>query len=289
MFVNKVKINISTLGSNSTAFTVNFPLFHNNHIVDNSELIEREFVNKEIENAINPILDYDRVRFIPLSLNDNNINKIIYDIRLFDENGNYSDFYSAIGFTDDDLKFKKNSFKKTFLNLSFFDSDNPLTQKLVTNLTLFANLNPNDYIPINSGTISSNTVIPGTPKPASQVSINFVVENPLLNPNGLSEGFHLYDYKDELKIGESKYLYMRASFKNAKTGKAVNLMVKDAAQPIDKLVHELYTRYILTRTSQGYYYKLDETYQGNLNVIGSNNVIYNNNSVTVMLYQIKAT
>jgi hypothetical protein len=283
MFVNKVKINVNTLASGATATTINFPITMNHQIVDNSELIERVFVTEEVEKSINPILDYDRVRFLPLNPQNIQIDRITYDLKLFDENGMYSDFFGNIGFTDEDIKLKKNSFKKTFLSLLFYDTDNPLTQKLVTSLTLYANLNPNDYLPLNN-----NIGMAGTPKPALQIPINFVVENPLINPRGFAEGFHLYDYKDELNIGESKYLYMRASFKNAKTGKSVNLMVKDSPQPIDKLVHELYTRYILTRTNTGYYYKIDETYQGN-NLFGPNNVTYNSNSAIVSLYQIKST
>jgi hypothetical protein len=82
---------------------------------------------------------------------------------------------------------------------------------------------------------------------------------------------------------------MRASFKNAKTGKSVNLMVKNTAQPIDKLVHELYTRYKMTSTATGYYYEIDNTYHGNTGISGPNNVIYNSNTCKVTLYEIKAT
>ena len=110
-----------------------------------------------------------------------------------------------------------------------------------------------------------------------------------LYPLGFSEGYHLYDYRDELKIGETKYLYMKASFKNAKTGRATNLMVKNTAFPVDTLVHELYTRYILTRDTTGYYYKFDETYQGNVGTIGTNNVNHVGNDVIINLYQIQAT
>lgn len=284
MFVNKFQINLSTLPSGATATTISFPIDMDFQIVDNAELIERVFVETEVENAINPILDYDRVRFLPLDLQNNHVDKIIYDIKLFNASNNYVDYYGLIGFDNDDIKFRKNSFKQTFLNLSFYDSDNPLTQKLVTYLTLYANLNSTDYLPI-----SVTNGIPGQPVDVSQIPVNFVVDNPLLNPRGFAEGFHLYDYKDSLDIGESKYVYMRASFKNAKTGKSVNLMVKNTPQPIDKLVHELYTRYKMTRTTTGYYYEIDNTYHGNTGISGPNNVIYSTNTCKVTLYQIKAT
>lgn len=283
MFVNKFQINLTTLPSGTTATTISFPITMDYQLVDQAELIERVFVDTEVEASINPILDYDRARFLPLDLQGNHIDKIIYDINLFGSSNTYVNNYGAIGFVDEDIKYLKNSFKQSFLVLSFYDSDNPLTQKLVSYMTLFSNLNTSDYLPI-----STTNGIPGQPKPASQIPTNFVVESPLLNPRGFAEGYYLYDYKDELKIGDSKYLYMRASFKNAKTGKSVNLMVKNTPLPIDQLVHELYTRYKMTRTSTGYYYELDNTYHGN-NTTGPNNVVYNSNTATVSLYQIKAT
>lgn len=283
MFVNKFQINLTTLASGTTATTISFPINMDFQTVDQAELIERVFVETEVEASINPILDYDRVRFLPLDLQGNHIDKIIYDINLFDSSNNYTNNYGAIGFDNDDIRYRKNSFKQSFLVLSFYDNDNPLTQKLVSYMTLFSNLNSSDYLPI-----SVTNGIPGQPKPVNQIPINFVVESPLLNPRGFAEGYYLYDYKDELNIGESKYLYMRASFKNAKTGKSANLMVKNTALPIDQLVHELYTRYKMTRTSTGYYYEIDDTYHGN-NTTGPNNVTYNTNTAVVSLYQIKAT
>lgn len=281
MFVNKFKINISTIPSGATETTINFPISMDFQNVDQAELIDRVFVDTEVENSINPILDYDKVRFLPITSNGDLISSIIYDVKLL-KNGSYVNNYGDIGFSDDDITYRKNSFKQTFLNLSFYDTDNALTQNLMGYSTIYSELRSTDLIQ-NVG----NGVL-GQPKPAIQVPVNFVLENPLQNPKGFCEGFHVYDFKDSLKIGESKYLYMRANFKNAKTGKSVNLMVKNVAQPIETLINELYTRLILTRDSTGYYYQIDATYQGNG---GStpNNVTYNNNSIIVNLYEINAT
>jgi hypothetical protein len=281
MFVNKFKINISTIPSGVTATTISFPISMDFQNVDQSELINRVFVENEVENSINPILDYDKVRFLPLTPNGVSVSSIVYDVKLL-VNGTYVNNYGNVGFTDDDIKYRKNSFKQTYVNLSLYDSDNALTQNLLGFSTIYSELRTTDLIQ-NVG----NGVL-GQPKPAINVPINFVLENPLQNPKGFCEGFHVYDFKDSLKIGESKYLYMRASFKNAKTGKSVNLMVKNTAQPIESLVKELYTRLKLTRTQTGYYYEIDDTYQGN-NTTGTNNVAYNNNSVIVSLYEINAT
>lgn len=286
MYVNRFQINMSTLASGTTASTVNIPIMMDYQLVDTAELIDRVFVQQETENAINPILDYDRVRFMPIDPNDNNLTKLIYEISLFDSNDNYTTFYDGIGFNYDDIKFRKNAFTQSFLRLSLYDSDDPLIQNLVGFMTLYCRLSKVDLLSGGTGNISI-----GLPKPVSQIPIRFVVENPIINKRGFAEGFHLYYYKDSLEIGESKYLYMKASFMNAKTGKSKNLMVKNTAQDIQDLVHELYVRIKIKRTTTGYYYELDNTYQGNNpnNTSANNNISYTGNAEAfIKFYEVKA-
>ncbi len=285
MFVNKIKINLSNIDSGATHSTINIPLTLQSQEIGQSEIIDSKFVDFEVEKSINPIFDYDKVRFLPTDANNNPIKEIIYSL-----NFSGSTNYGAIGYENNDIKFLKNNFKESFLQLNFYDTDNPLNQRLITYITMFCKLNSNDLLPSENLQISAyGSVIggPGQPKPASQIPINFIVNNPLKNKSGFAEGFHLYDYKDELKIGETKYLYMRASFKNAKSGKSTNLMVNNSPQSVELLVHELYTRYILTRTSNGYFYSIDSTYQGNTPP-NTNNVSYVNNKIIINLFQIQA-
>lgn len=286
MFVNKFQINLATLGSGTTATTINIPINMEYQIVDNAELVNRVFVDVETEKNINPIIDYEKTRFKPilisfLGLNPTvtQVNKIIYTVTLITGNT-----YGAIGFTDDDIKFRRENFRQSFLDLNFYDSDNPLSQNLVTNITLYSRLTQNDLVPMGSP-----TGVVGQPKPANQIPITYTLESPFFNPRGFSEGFFLYDYKDELLIGgPPKYLYMRASFKNAKDGKTTNMMVKQAAQPIDTLIHELYTRFVLFRSPVGYFYFIDSTYQGNGPNSPNNVSVSGINDITVKLYEINA-
>lgn len=275
MFANRYQINLSTIATGTTATTINIPINMDFQIVDNSELIQRVFVDVEVEKSINPILDYEKVRFLPTDLSLNHIDKIVYNLNLSGLTN-----YAQIGFTDDDIKYEKSNFKETFLNLAFYDTDNPMTQKLVSNVTIFSMLTPTDLQ-------GPSDPYPGNPKPANMLSLDFVLSNPILNPHGFSEGYHLYDYKDELSIGGYKYLYMRGSFKNAKTGRSVNLMVEPTPSYIDVLVHKLYTRFKLTRTTTGFYYEIDNTYHGD-GTVGPNNIILATNNVIINLYQILA-
>lgn len=271
MFVEKYQINLSTITSATTATTINIPLNMEFQLVDQAELIERVLVEPETEKAINPIFDYERVRFIPVGSVNQLTNTITYRLDL-----NGSNTYGSIGFVYDDVNLEKESFKQTFLNLSFYDTPNRLTQKLVTQTTIFSTIKPEN---LNNGIL----------KPLNSMLLEYRVESPIFNPLSESEGYHLYDYKDELQIGESKYLYMRATFKNAKNGKITNLMVKNTAQPIDLLVNDLHTRYELFRTSTGFYYKIDGLWDGNGQPITSNNVSEITNNTIVNLYEILAT
>lgn len=284
MSVNKIQINLSTITSGTTFVNFDIPISLDSQNIGQSDVIDRDFVNIEVENAINPISDYDKVRFLPLDNNNVNINNIIYQVNISGTT------YADIGFDNDDIKFERDNFKNTFLYLAFYDTNNPMNQRLVSYVTLFSSLKPDDLLPSASTQIANFGMVlgsPGQPKPAYLIPVKFTLTSPIFDSRGFAEGYHLYDYRDELLIGQSKYLYMRASFKNAKTGKSTNLMVKNNAQPINLLVNEVYTRYKLFRTSTGYYYQLDDMFNGN-GVLGSNNVTYSSNNIVVSLYEIKA-
>lgn len=290
MFINRYQINLSTLSSGATATTINIPISMDFQLVDQTDLVKRVFVDVETEKAINPIIDYEKVRFLPLDLQGVHIDKIIYNVDLL----GLTD-YGAIGFTNDDIKFQTEAFKQTFLNLNFYDSDNPMTQNLISDITLYSEIKSDNLLPDIPTQITQYGSVIGTPgqaQPASMIPLRFVVDSPLLKPRGFGGGYHLYDYKDELEINGFKYLYMRASFKNAKIGTSTNMMVRNSPQPIDELIHQLYTRYKLVRNITGYYYIIDDSYQGSPNFIGANNVSYTlnptQNSATVNLYQINA-
>lgn len=281
MFANKYTLNVNNFNSGTTEQYISVPINMEFQLVDNDDLIDRVFVATEVENSINKILDYDRVRFIPLTSSNEFISSITYDISLLVNNNQYTPTYGGAGYQDDDVKYRKNSFTKSFLKLSLYDSDDVMTQNLVGYTTLFSRLRTVD--------LSQNQTTLGTPKPVNDIPINFTVENPLINKRGFAEGFHVYYYKDSLNIGESKYLYLKASFNNAKTGKLINLMVKNTPQYIENLVNELYTRIIVSRTTTGYYYQFDNTYQGNSTLENTpNNITQIGNSIIINLYQVSS-
>lgn len=276
MFV-RYKINPFTLLSGSTASTINIPITLNYELVDNAELISTKFVPNEVQKSINPILDYEKVRFIPK--NDLVLDTITYNL-FFLKNGSLANptMYSDIGFSNDDLKYETNYFTESYLLLNFYDSDNPLTQNLVNQVEIYSMLTPEDHY--QNGFKTGNTyVIAGQTKPSNQVPVRFLLSNPLTQKKAFYEGYSLYYYKDELTDLIPKYLYMNATYYNTKTGISTNLITQPFAYTIDKLINFLYTRYILSRNTTGYYYTIDTAY--------SNNVNFNGSGGTVNLYQIQ--
>ena len=275
MSVDRIKINLKTLNSGATDNYVNIPINMEYQLVDTAELVERVFVDVETKKAINKILDYDRVRFVPIDSNGNVINNIVYNTNYLLPNGSYTNNYGDIGFVYDDVKFRRNSFFKSFLRISLYDSDDAMSQNFVGFMTLFCKLKRIDLE--QSNTLTS---VFGMPKPVNQIVTTFVVENPILNKESNAEGYYLYYYKDSLNIGETKTLYMKASFMNSKTGLQKNMMITNTVPPsLTDLVAEQHIKIFITRTSTGYYYRFDDT---------KSNISLSNNQVIVNLYEVKS-
>lgn len=261
MTVNRFKITIPTLSSGETHFHIPIVMSSQNALAGQTELIDEVFVKNEIKSSINPILDYEKARFVPYY--NIRINMVIYNLSFLSGNK-----YGNIGFTDNDIKFRKNNFKQSFLRLSFYDSPNPLEQQLVSFVTLYPYLTPLDFLPN------------GDVKPANQIPIAFVLTDTIPNKKTNTEGFGLYNYRSDV-FNQPKELFMKASFNNAKTGKSTNLMIENTAYNIDQLVNKLYTKYTLIKDTDKYYYTIDPTYKT------PTNVSYVGNTAIINLYEIQ--
>tara|TARA_R110000868_G_scaffold21019_4_gene87906 strand:- start:3705 stop:4568 length:864 start_codon:yes stop_codon:yes gene_type:complete len=287
MLVDRYQVKIPRIDSSAT--TINVPIDLTPQMVDQSEIVNREFVSVEVDNAINPTLDYEKVRFLPASVSPNAaattvsnpviMQQVIYIVSLLDSTtGTYfsSTSYADAGFSDDDLRYRKNKLTKSFLQLSFYDSDILTDQRLVGSMAINPNITLADIQP-------NSTLYPVALKP-----LEFRLRNPLTDDEAFGEGFFVYHFKDEVDINLPEFLYMRATFNNAKTGVATGLMVDNTNIPaIDELVDLLHTRYVLHRTVTGYYYAIDDEFGVTLPAI--NNVTYNSTTVTVNLYAVRVS
>lgn len=226
--------------------------------IDQSELIDRDFVAIEMEKAVNPIIDYEMSRFTPVNNNSIILNRLVYNLT-FKTGSHFDD----IGFVSQDIIFNRNNFKRSFLSLDFYDSNDITNQNYLSRLTLFCRVR-NDYYGVNN-----------TLKDISQLEVKFTVENPIIIPSGITEGFYLYDYKNEVP----KDIYMRATFNNAKTGKSTKLMCSSSAINGKDMGEKTHIKFSLFKANDGYYYKPDYTLS---------NIQYNTllNSTIINLFEI---
>lgn len=279
MRVNKYKINVKDLTDSGS--TINLPIKMSFIPIDQSEIVERDFVEKEIEDSINVINDYEKVRFIPVDSLNNQLKSITYSVNLLSGTTfPTTTMYSHAGFDYDDVKFSKNSFKRSFLRLSFYDSDIPTNQNLISFMTLYTRLTVNDIKPLTSGGLP--VIGGGLPNSINQIPIRYRVEDPISNPDGIAEGYNIYHFKDEVTSTIPKELFMRASWNNAKTGKSTALITDSTPQRINNLVSKLHVRYVLKRDNIGWWYEIDMNYSS------PNNITLTSGEQTLQLYQIQA-
>jgi len=266
MTVNRFKIKL-TQGLEST---INIPLTLEPQLVDQSELIERDFVKIEMENAVNPITDFEKVRFTPMNNVDPTQQKILkqidYSIFLL-KNGSYVNSWGEVGFTEDDIKFRRNRFKNSFLTLKFYDSDITTDQNLVAISTVYPFIRSDFY--------NSNSSIL---KPVNTIPLRFLLSDPIKIPSGFAEGFYTYYYKKPFVIGDPPIeLYMRATFSNAATGKVTNLMFANTPQDVTNIIPKVFAKYRFIKNNTGYYYSID-------NIPGF--IDSTNDTVTFKMYEI---
>lgn len=281
MNVNKYRLMVPNL-TGTTGIKLNVPVSQISDLAGQEDTINRDFVAVEVENAINPIFDYEKVKFLPKNISDDKITKgLLYKLNFLGDDGAYvpNSYWSNLDMTFDDFKFRKNGFIKSFLRLDFYDTDINSTQRLLFFVTIFPKFNLNDLL--GSGAV---------PHP-SNYDVTFRLGNTLLDRRADGEGFGLYHFKDEVIPTVPKALYMRATFANAKTGKTTRFMSSnDPNISIDNLVkttngtnvvNNLHTRYLLKRDPEGYYYTIDDEYSNNVSNVSDN--------YTINLYEISTS
>lgn len=278
MSVNRYKLTQPKTSESKTQ-SINIPIIQNIGLSGKEDNIKREFVEYEVNKSINEIIDYEKVKLRPIGVNNSNVKNIRYDLNML-YNGGYAidTYWDDIGFTYEDFLYNKNGFTKSFLRLDFFDSDKTSSQILLFFITISPKFSLNEY----NGD--------GNPPLPSEYDLGFTLGNTLNDRNANGEGFNIYYYKDKVIPTINKELFMRASFANAKTGVYTRMMSSNnPINDIDDLMkstnntnekNNLFTKYILSRNSDGYFYEIDTEY--------SNNVTFESENYNVNLYEISA-
>jgi hypothetical protein len=193
-----------------------------------NELYDKTYIESVIEENINEIVDMEKDIYIPRVKGDGGlVNEIIIKpnfVRRINEdwiNGGILDKYygssnlsytkiTDLGFTEDDIKYQKNSLSKSFLRLSFYDTKNRSSQSLLYYSTIF----------IDTNSIFSEFVINGN----NETRVEFKISNSF-NYTKSSEGFYLYLFKNLFTADSGATIYMKVEFNHAKYGKTIPLLL----------------------------------------------------------------
>jgi hypothetical protein len=212
--MEKYKLNINKLGGENNFIKI--PIGHDFSPMDNSEIAENQFLNDAIDEAINPIDDYEKVKFYPF----NGINEIIIKLH---NSLNTPLFYGDtvptstfnLGYSNDDIKFLRNRFKNSFIKLNFYDSPNPSDKRLVFQQIIYNQLNE-DQRDGNKNLL-----------PVATMPITYRIVDPITKILGISEGYYLYWLKNP-STPYPKRFYMTATYNNASDGIVTPLIAYDS-------------------------------------------------------------
>lgn len=133
-----------------------------------------------------------------------------------------SDVLGVLNFNDDDVNYQKMKLKKSFIRLSFYDSSNPLTQRLLYYSTIF--LDSGEYFGKfvkNRATNKYFGVFTDDVDEEKRLGTRVTVKDKY-NSEKSSEGFYLYLFGSEFdKSGEAKDVYMKVEFNHAGYGRTI--------------------------------------------------------------------
>lgn len=235
--MQKVKINIRNL-SEGLEF-IKIPIEQTFQPVDISEIAENQFVEDEIEKAINPIVDFEKVRFEPFS----GVTEVLFELMA---TGSTEITYDFFGYSTEDLSFRRNRFKNSFLKLNFYDSPFVTNQRLAFQLIIFNQINE-DQRDFDGNLLD----VSGSP-------ITYRVVDPITVRNGVSEGFYLYWLKDPYEAYPSNF-YMYPSYNNARDGVSTPLVAYNGIIPINEYNDYNYVKYTLRSVGSMQEYSVDNT------------------------------
>ena len=212
---------------------------------------------------------------------------------------NTSNLIGYLGFTDDDIYNQKNRVKQSFLRLSFYDSDNPLTQNLLYYSTIF--LDSGDlygkYVKrkawleemddeydaaLNPVVWSSAATTDPVPAVTSQLIVNDEYD---MKRSG--EGFNLYLFKADAPIENSPQpIYMKVEFNHAGYGRTVPLICwkKNGEMPVRlttaNYLENLYVPLTINLTDKGYVYSFNGT-----KTERDNGIVWENERLVLNLFE----
>lgn len=247
---------------------INLPVSGNFANELNDENLAKTYFNERKEELITKISDYEKRCFIPyyksLTRELKPVNLLTFNVFLRDRSGSEDwntndakgwnqhylnddgsfttneeitngDLLAFLGFSDNDIYYRKKKVEKSFLRLSFYSSNDPLTQMLLFYSTIFLDSGElyTKYI-YNLNDTRRDSSIPITAQSnfgSNNLTLSFSATD-RYNRNKSSEGFYLYLFPDGLQNNTKRTIYMKAEFNHAGNGKTVPLIFPHDLLPL---------------------------------------------------------
>ena len=227
---------------------------------------------------------------------------------------NSSNLIGYLGFTDDDIYNQKNKVKQTFLRLSFYDSNDPLTQNLLYYSTIFLDSGDlfgkyvkrkawledfyketknEEYNPEKYPVVWSSA---STDDPCDAVTSQLIV-NDEYDITRSGEGFNIYLFRQDAPIENSpQTIYMKIEFNHAGYGRTVPLIYwpKESEKgPAKKLTmgnyigDALYTPVQISLSDRGYVYSFPNAVSADDEDNGGrcNGIVWENERIVLNLFE----
>ena len=217
-------------------------------------------------------------------------------LEFLENSGETSDLLGYLNFTDNDVFYRKKKVSQSFIRLSFFNSTDPIEQKLLYYSTIFLdgtnlygkyikqlmfmeendlfNAKKNKEINLNAAVVfcSSSTV-------SARVDTQMVVTNEF-DKTKSAEGFNLYLFAEDTTFGVDengeKTIYMKVEFNHAGNGKTIPMIMwpknGDTYVPltVNNFIDSLYIPIKLTYIDGKYAYYIEDAYRnedGNISLV----------------------
>jgi hypothetical protein len=265
MDVNSYKIRYNPNLSGDTY--INIPIDLDFTPINQTDLRQSKLVDTEVNQIINPIIDYERFRYKCGYLESGEIKKIdklTYQLN-FINGGRWSD----IGFNKKDLQYSKNGLFLSYLEIKLYDSKDKNIRKIKDIIKIY----PNKYDLINSGNFPFN-------------NLTFTISANIIDKWSDNDGYFLYH---NIKIPlNGEILYGDFKFFNAKTGKIIRFTTTNgyttptSSIKLNKLNDNLYCEYLFKRYGNEYYYTINDCI-----VTPENLSTISNKQINVKLFELK--
>lgn len=223
----------------ATAITLNFHFRKRKEIEDDKRGENTTFTSGNVyydKWYVNP--DEDEITW----WNGFNYNDPAFSADDFDEfynnSGATSDLIGYLNFTDNDVYFRKKKVSQTFIRLLFYNSIDPVEQKLLYYSTVFLDggilygkylkqLNDSNSGKLSLNNKNENCKVVLTRDGDNPVDTRLVITNEF-NKTKSAEGFNIYLFAEDhnlLDENGEKTIYMRVEFNHAGNGKTIPMIM----------------------------------------------------------------